>query len=471
VLIHLLFHSLFSENIPATFFEYTTMLAISHFAEQNVDVAVVEVGLGGRLDSTNMLSPISTAVTSIGLDHTGVLGNTIELIAGEKAGIIKQGIPAVLGPHAVPRAVFMQNAVAVGAPVVQIDPVPLDSLGSPDGREVQYDYEAENNAIAKAVLRSICDGEFAESGDGGSGNAEFALKARRTKHALVKAGVEAGTVTEAIAQSSPPCRFEQLTVEVPRCSSASASASASAAPRIVSIDDAPHTDSNNFTNVDVVVDVAHNPAALDAVVRRVRHAYAGRPVRVVAGLSASKDLGNGLRPLLELCTTDEERAGAEAAPKKAAGVEGQEGGQGMAKQMRLHLVQANHPRAASVHELAAVVEAIVGGSSEELQINVHPQEEDAVAPVGTTESSVRGGVLAALRKAAARSTQGAHEEREVVLVCGTIFIMAEVRAALGIEEPRDSPYVQKVHGAHISTENARIKAAESLAAAQSAQVQ
>lgn len=85
------------ERLGATFFEATTSMALDLFARAEVDVAVVEVGLGGRLDSTNVVTPVAAAVTSVGLDHTQYLGTTIEEIAREKAGIFKPGRPALIG--------------------------------------------------------------------------------------------------------------------------------------------------------------------------------------------------------------------------------------------------------------------------------------------------------------------------------------------------------------------------------------
>lgn len=85
------------ERTGASFFEATTALAFDVFARAQVDVAVIEVGLGGRLDSTNVITPVVAGVTSIGLDHMELLGDTRELIAGEKAGIFKPGVPAVIG--------------------------------------------------------------------------------------------------------------------------------------------------------------------------------------------------------------------------------------------------------------------------------------------------------------------------------------------------------------------------------------
>jgi len=84
-------------EVEPSFFELTTELALLWFAEQEVDVAVIEVGLGGRLDSTNIIYPEVSVITNISFDHVGLLGDTLEKIAYEKAGIIKKGIPAVIG--------------------------------------------------------------------------------------------------------------------------------------------------------------------------------------------------------------------------------------------------------------------------------------------------------------------------------------------------------------------------------------
>lgn len=85
------------EGIEATFFEFTTALAFLYFAQHEVAMAVVEVGMGGRLDATNVITPLVSVITTIGLDHTEVLGDTLKKIAAEKAGIIKPGVPVVIG--------------------------------------------------------------------------------------------------------------------------------------------------------------------------------------------------------------------------------------------------------------------------------------------------------------------------------------------------------------------------------------
>src|SRR5690606_23476341 len=85
------------ESMQPSFFEVTVAMAFDFFAREKVDIAVIETGLGGRLDSTNVIRPLISVITNIGYDHTHMLGSTLREIAGEKAGIIKPGVPVVIG--------------------------------------------------------------------------------------------------------------------------------------------------------------------------------------------------------------------------------------------------------------------------------------------------------------------------------------------------------------------------------------
>lgn len=108
----------FFEPLHPSFFELTTALAFKYFAEQEVDFAVVEVGLGGRLDCTNIITPLLSVITNISFDHTQFLGNTLEKIAAEKAGIIKWGVPVVVGEYTKEtRGVFEHIAAEQKAPL------------------------------------------------------------------------------------------------------------------------------------------------------------------------------------------------------------------------------------------------------------------------------------------------------------------------------------------------------------------
>ena len=109
----------FFEPLHPSFFEITTAMAFKYFADEKVDIAVIEVGLGGRLDCTNIITPILSVITNISKDHTQFLGNTLHEIAGEKAGIIKRGVPVVIG-ETVPetKEVFLEKASQMDAPIL-----------------------------------------------------------------------------------------------------------------------------------------------------------------------------------------------------------------------------------------------------------------------------------------------------------------------------------------------------------------
>lgn len=150
-------------HIPATFFEVTTLLAFIYFARRNVDIAVLEVGLGGRLDATNIVSPVLSVITSISLDHTELLGGTVEAIAREKAGIIKPAVPILAGPRT-PRNPIEEIALACSSPYFRVE----GSFPS---------YEDENRAVAQ--------------------------------HAMELLGVTPQAILEALP-ALPPCRMEEV---------------------------------------------------------------------------------------------------------------------------------------------------------------------------------------------------------------------------------------------------------------------
>jgi dihydrofolate synthase/folylpolyglutamate synthase len=119
------------DNEEGSFFEITTLLAFRYFEAEKVDYAVIETGLGGRLDATNIIRPLLAIITSISLDHTDLLGETLEAIAAEKGGILKPGVPAIVGPT----ANYYENVQVV------------------EGQFSSFD--AENSAIAEAALKIL----------------------------------------------------------------------------------------------------------------------------------------------------------------------------------------------------------------------------------------------------------------------------------------------------------------------------
>ena len=144
----------FFAPLSPSFFEVVTAMAFKYFADKKVDIAVVEVGMGGRLDCTNIITPIMSVITNIGMDHTEFLGNSLELIAVEKAGIIKQGVPVVVG-ETVPetRPVFEAMASSLKAPITFAeDQQEIISVGYSNK---SMEYHTRNFGILQGELTGI----------------------------------------------------------------------------------------------------------------------------------------------------------------------------------------------------------------------------------------------------------------------------------------------------------------------------
>lgn len=150
----------FFEPLHPSFFELTTAMALKYFAEQKVDYAVIEVGLGGRLDCTNIITPILSIITNISFDHTQFLGNTLAEIAGEKAGIIKPGVPVVIGEYLPEtRTVFEKKAKSENAPILFAQDFDADHLESSENCDVDMElkgsYQERNKKTILAALHIL----------------------------------------------------------------------------------------------------------------------------------------------------------------------------------------------------------------------------------------------------------------------------------------------------------------------------
>ena len=141
----------FFAPLNPSFFEVVTAMAFKYFADKKVDIAVIEVGMGGRLDCTNIITPILSVITNIGMDHTQFLGNSLELIAVEKAGIIKQGIPVVIGetkPET--RPVFEAMASSLKAPIIYAED--QQEIVSISSTHKKIEYHTKNFGILTGEL-------------------------------------------------------------------------------------------------------------------------------------------------------------------------------------------------------------------------------------------------------------------------------------------------------------------------------
>jgi dihydrofolate synthase/folylpolyglutamate synthase len=221
-------------DLHTTYFETVTAMALLHFAEAAADVVVLEVGLGGRLDATNVVRPAVAVITPVDYDHEQFLGTSIEAIAGEKAGILKAGVPAVFArqrPEAA--AVLDARARELGIPVTRppaIEELELHARGSrfrAAGLRIECplagEHQAENAATAVAALRAL--------------------------------DVPDGAIERGIAAARWPGRLERIS-ERP----------------------------------EIVVDGAHNPAGARALAAYIDRFYAGRRVRLIFGAMRDKAL-------------------------------------------------------------------------------------------------------------------------------------------------------------------------------------
>ena len=157
------------KKVNASFFEITTAMAFEYFKEKKVDYAVIEVGMGGRLDSTNIITPILSVITNISFDHVQFLGDTLPKIAGEKAGIIKPNVPVVIGEtHAETKDVFIKQAFKTKANIAFADKEQKLSDFKSDVKGISFtlnkkqyhsdlsgDYQKKNIATALAAVKTL----------------------------------------------------------------------------------------------------------------------------------------------------------------------------------------------------------------------------------------------------------------------------------------------------------------------------
>jgi dihydrofolate synthase/folylpolyglutamate synthase len=334
-----------------TTFELTTALAFQYFARENVDVAVVEVGLGGRLDATNVVRPVVSAITSISYDHMNLLGRTLAEIASEKGGIIKPGIPVVMAPQKPEAAAVLERIASErGAPLVQVG---VDWLYRPaahglDGQSFEA-WSAEEQRQVKALQAS---GHLAawrptrlEIPLLGRHQVENAAVAYAALETLREQGlpIAAQAIQAGLRTVRWPGRFEIMRRQ-------------------------PY----------LVLDGAHNADSAAKLAAALRDYFPGQPVTLVFGASSDKDVDGMLRELL----------------RPEVGVR------------RIILAQAVHPRAQDPEELADRLQ----GSG----INVE------------VRTSVAEAVAHGLETAA---------PDEVVLACGSLFVVAEARAAALAQMP------------------------------------
>jgi dihydrofolate synthase/folylpolyglutamate synthase len=252
-----------AKAVGGTFFEVTTAMAFQYFAERRVDVAVIETGLGGRLDATNVCMPLASIITSIDFDHMEYLGNTLTAIAGEKAGIIKEGAPAIVGHvDASIRGVFERKATSCSTSIVFAEDVV--------GIEVDTIYPdlTMSVAVIKDDIRQYFVADLA--GEHQAANIQTAITALPALRSVY-------FVDDDHVRSGLQHMRRNIGLRG-RCELYSSS------PR-------------------VVLDVSHNPGGIAALVRILQSSGMQAPFNIVFGVMSDKDADGMLSALLPLNVT------------------------------------------------------------------------------------------------------------------------------------------------------------------------
>lgn len=242
---------------PLSYFEFGTLVAFWHFSREEIDIAVIETGLGGRLDATSCCQPLVTAITPVALDHMELLGHTLSAIAGEKAGIFKRGIPAVLARQSPEvSAVLEARARELGAPLVR------------EGEDFELRDEAMGRALA--YRGPISNHGKLVLGLKGAHQRQNAAVALACLGQLVQSGFRVST--EAVQRGLLETRWPGRLEEVAR-------------------------------DPLVLLDGAHNPHSIDALVRVLESDFADVPLHVVFGVLGEKNVRPMMRQLFPHCAS------------------------------------------------------------------------------------------------------------------------------------------------------------------------
>ncbi len=251
----------YAESIGCTFFEITTVMAFLHFSENAVDFAVIETGMGGRFDSTSVLQPLVSVITNIGLDHQEYLGNTIGEIAFEKAGILKAGVPAVIGimpDEAI--NIIAKHAREIGSPLFLIN------------EDYSYDITSWNpdfsmKANAKTKTKFYRDLNIPFAGEHQKGNTLIALQVMEIigkKYVIPEKSIYQG-LSKTKQNTGISSRIELLKEKPP-----------------------------------IVVDVAHNPEAISSLVDTLSKCGYHEKWNIVFASMSDKDYGTSIHLLSKI---------------------------------------------------------------------------------------------------------------------------------------------------------------------------
>lgn len=297
-----------------TFFEVVTAIALLYFKKEKIDIAVVEVGMGGRLDATNIVIPEVSVITNISYDHSEFLGNTLDEIAYEKAGIIKRGVPVVVS-FQVPEVleVIEERAEEIGAVTYLYGRDFSSILREEDIPGIYFDYQSNDSSMLHELYLPL-------TGEHQMQNASVAIKAAtvflnkkiatRRRGETENGGSIETVISPSLRVSGSPIQREDFFTEI-----RNGLATVQWPGRLEMIKHEPP----------ILIDGAHNPAAAVALSHAIANTFLKRYGRIilVLGIMGDKDIEGIMRPLLHLaseiilCSPNYERA---ASPQRLANV-------------------------------------------------------------------------------------------------------------------------------------------------------
>jgi len=392
------------EGIDLTYFEIVTLLSLNYFKDKNVDLAVFEVGLGGNLDATNIVNPLLSIITSIGLDHTGTLGETQEEIAREKSGIFKKNRPCLIGIDCFPKEIFKLKAEGLNSKLYCVSDSDKDSLSKYSNRSnsslLYDDYETENKLTSSKAIEIL--------------KTHYPDKFNKVNEDTIRKGLE----------SNQPCRkedvFKQIGKEKVLLNISKTSKSSSTS---ISDNQSKSSSTNNKTTTNnstksnskttnpnklekIILDVGHNPHGIDKLLSLIKLQYPVHTLRIVFGTSYGKDLSDIIKVIIPYVD-------------------------------HLYLVSAKHTRALPFEELKEAFSKAMRHYISHPKFNISNKEEEASGDNNSSSdiNNNNGDVEKTIKQAVGDCINSG--EKEILVICGSFFLMNEARHTLGYEEEND----------------------------------
>ncbi len=243
----------------SNFFEILTVIAFMYYRDMKVDIALIETGIGGKFDSTNVITPLLSILTSISLDHTQILGDTIEAIAIEKAGIIKPMVPVISAVKAKPAVQVIENkATLEQAPIIQLYKDFFIENVMQEENQQRFTYQFNDNLLSNLLLKM--------KGHHQVENASLAISAALLLNKYYGFSISEDSIRHGLITSSWAARFEEVLPNV-------------------------------------IIDGAHNPAGMEVLLQTIHQRYATKNIHVVFTALQDKDITSVLHMLDEIASS------------------------------------------------------------------------------------------------------------------------------------------------------------------------